>query len=153
MRIAFFHSMTSRYALLAVGIATYSVMTLGSLRADITLPRIFSDHAVLLKSDSVPVWGKGSPGEEVTVTLDKASARAVVGDDGKWKAVLNLKDAGVGPYELIVQGKNTLTVRDVLVGEVWFCSGQSNMDFPLGAFPVAKTEVPASANPISGSFW
>ncbi len=119
----------------------------GTACGDVTLPRIFSDHAVLLRSESVPVWGKGSPGEAVTVTVDKATAQAVVGPDGKWKAVLNLKDAGAGPYDLVVQGKNTLTVRDVLVGEVWLCSGQSNMDFPLGAFPVAKTEVPVSANP------
>lgn len=146
-RIALFQTRTFRHGRPAVLAAIYSTIAIGSLRADVTLPRIFSDHAVLLKSESVPVWGKGTPGEAVTVTLEKSSAQTVVGDDGKWKTVLNLKDAGPGPYELVVQGKNTLTVRDVLVGEVWFCSGQSNMDFPLGSFPVAKTEVPNSANP------
>lgn len=119
----------------------------GAAHAAVSLPRLFSDHAVLQKSDSVPVWGKGTPGEAVTVTLDKATAQAVTGSDGKWKAVLNLGEVGTGPYDLVVQGTNTFTVRDVLVGEVWLCSGQSNMDFPLGSFPVAKTEVPVSANP------
>jgi sialate O-acetylesterase len=121
-------------------------------RADVSVPAFFSDHAVLQKSDKVPIWGKAPAGEKVTVTLDKATASATAGDDGKWKVELNLHSEGPGPYSLVVQGKNLLTFTDVLVGEVWVCGGQSNMDFPLGAFPVAKTEVPQSANPLLRQF-
>lgn len=127
-------------------------MGFGMARADVTLPAFFSDHAVLQKAEKVPIWGKAAPGESVTVTLDKASVSATAGDDGKWKAVLDLHAEGPGPYSLSVQGKNQLTFNDILVGEVWLCGGQSNMDFPLGAFPVAKTEVPQSANPLLRQF-
>jgi sialate O-acetylesterase len=117
------------------------------LHADVKLPALFSDHAVLQKSDRVPVWGKAEPGESVTVTLGKATATTTTGADGRWRVVLNLKSAGSEPGELVVQGRNRLVASDVVVGEVWLCGGQSNMDFPLSAFPIAKTEVPNSANP------
>jgi sialate O-acetylesterase len=120
----------------------------GALRAEVVLPPIFSDHAVLQKSDVVPVWGKARPGEKIQVSLDRVSATAEAGSDGKWMARLNLADLGPGPFELTVTGENTLTVRDVLVGEVWACTGQSNMAFPLSAFPaVVREELPVSANP------
>ncbi|MFA6286529.1 MAG: sialate O-acetylesterase [Opitutaceae bacterium] len=122
------------------------------LHGAVSLNALFSDHAVLQKSDNVPVWGKADPGESVTVTLDKASAKTTAGPDGKWKARLDLKATGQGPFDMVVQGANTLTIKDVLVGEVWLCGGQSNMDFPLSGFPVGKTEIPASANPLLREF-
>ena len=123
-----------------------------SLRADIVLPALFSDHAVLQKSNNVPVWGKASPGEPVKVTLDKVSASAVAGADGKWKVALDLSSLGPGPFELVVQGKNSLTVKDVLVGEVWLCGGQSNMEWPLRASKGAAEEIARSANPLLRQF-
>ncbi|MEZ0217307.1 MAG: sialate O-acetylesterase [Rariglobus sp.] len=123
------------------------LLAASALHADVKLPALFSDRAVLQKSDRVPVWGKAEPGESVTVTLGKATATTTTGADGRWRVLLNLKSAGAEPGELIVQGRNRLVASDVLVGEVWLCGGQSNMDFPLSAFPIAKTEVPASANP------
>jgi len=128
------------------------LLTFASLHAEVSLNALFSDHAVLQKADNVAVWGRAAPGESVTVTLDKAGAKVTAGPDGKWKARLDLKNAGQGPFELIVQGANTLTIKDVLVGEVWLCGGQSNMDFPLSAFPIAKTEVPNSANVLFRQF-
>lgn len=145
--IALFPGALSRRLAMSLLAASLGGMGVDAAQAEISLPRIFSDHAVLQRSDEVPVWGKGTPGESVIVTLGPATAQAAAGPDGKWKAVLNLKDMGPGPYDLVVQGRNTITVRDVLVGEVWLCSGQSNMDFPLGSFPIAKTEAPVSANP------
>jgi sialate O-acetylesterase len=122
------------------------------LQADVVLHALFSDHAVLQKSDNVPVWGKAAPGEAVTVTLDKTSAKTTAGPDGKWKVRLDLNATGQGPFDLTVRGENTLTIKDVLVGEVWLCGGQSNMDFPLAAFPIAKTEIPNSTNPLLREF-
>jgi sialate O-acetylesterase len=124
----------------------------GAARCDVTLPALFSDHAVLQRSDKVPIWGKAAPGESVTITLDKATASATTGDDGKWKALLNLQAEGPGPYNLVAQGKNQITVSDVLVGDVWVCGGQSNMDFPLSHASNATQEIPASTNPMLRHF-
>jgi len=119
----------------------------GSVHADITLPAIFSDHAVLLRANRTPIWGKATPGEVVSITLGTAQASATTGPDGRWRADLDLSSAPTDPLELVVRGSNQIVAKDVLVGEVWFCSGQSNMAFPLSAFPAAKEETPKSANP------
>jgi len=120
--------------------------------ANVTLPALFSEHAVLQKTAKVPIWGKADPGEKVAVTLDKATSTAVAGADGKWKTELNLQAAGPGPFELRVKGNNELIVKDVVVGEVWACTGQSNMAFPLAAFPQGKEEIPNSENPMLRQF-
>ncbi len=116
------------------------------LHAEVVLPALFSDHAVLQKSDNVPVWGKAAPGEEVRVSLGRATASAVAGPDGKWKLLLDLAGVGPGPFDLVVQGRNTVTASDVLVGEVWLCSGQSNMEWPLRGTGGAPEEISRSAN-------
>jgi sialate O-acetylesterase len=115
--------------------------------ADVSLPAIFSDHAVLQKSPKVPVWGTADAGEKVVVTLGPTSARTVAGPDGKWRVSLDLTPSGTGPFTLTVQGKNTLTASDVLVGEVWLASGQSNMEWLLRNSSGAASEIQASANP------
>ncbi|CAM3123632.1 sialate O-acetylesterase [Rariglobus hedericola] len=116
--------------------------------ADVTLPAIFSDHAVLQKSAKVPVWGRGEPGEKISVTLGSAKASATTGDTGRWEAMLDLSRSGPGPFSLVVQGKNTLTIADVVVGEVWLASGQSNMEWTLKSTNNAAAEIAASANPL-----
>ncbi len=102
--------------------------------ADVALNHLFGDHMVLQRGMKVPIWGTADPGERVTVTFGRQEVSAVAGADGRWKVVLEGLPAG-GPSDLKGAGKNAVTIRDVLVGEVWFCSGQSNMDFT-----VAKTE-------------
>lgn len=94
--------------------------------ADVRLPSPFGDHMVLQRDLPIPVWGWADPGEGVTVTLDGRSRTATAGADGRWSLRLDPHEAG-GPYTLTVRGKNTLERSDVLVGEVWLCSGQSNM--------------------------
>jgi len=120
--------------------------------ADVALPAIFSDHAVLQKSAKVPVWGRAAAGEKVVVTLDSAKAEATAGESGKWRAVLDLSRSGPGPFNLVVQGKNTLTVADVVVGEVWLASGQSNMEWVLKNSNDAATEIARSGNPMLRHF-
>ena len=120
--------MKTKFHLLCLVGVFYALHTVS---ADVSLPAIFSDHAVLQKSGQVPVWGWGESGEKVRVTLGKATAATNVGADGKWKVVLDLAAQGSGPYELVVEGKNRLVISDVLVGEVWVCSGQSNMEWPV----------------------
>lgn len=102
-------------------------LSLGSLAwADVKLPAIFSDHAVLQRDVSVPVWGWADPGEEVTVTVGTASKSTKADAAGKWRVNLE-KLAAADGLTMTVKGKNTLTISDVAVGEVWLGSGQSNM--------------------------
>ena len=98
---------------------------------EVHLPSIISDHMVLAKSAKVPIWGKADPGEQVTVTLNGQTAKVTADAAGKWSVSLNLKDSAPGPFEMTVEGKNKLTFSDVLVGEVWVASGQSNMAFGI----------------------
>ncbi|MBM3871496.1 MAG: sialate O-acetylesterase [Verrucomicrobia bacterium] len=95
-------------------------------RADVKLPAIFGDHMVLQRDTAVPVWGTATPGEEITVSIAGQTVSAKAGADGKWSVKL-AKLSAAGPHALTVKGKNTLTFTDVLVGEVWLGSGQSNM--------------------------
>src|SRR5262245_57239303 len=95
--------------------------------AEVKLPALVSDHMVLQAGVSAPIWGWAEAGEEVTVSIAGKSVSARTGADGKWKVALPPLAAG-GPHTLVVQGKDKkVPVEDVLVGEVWFGSGQSNM--------------------------
>lgn len=110
----------------------------GIIRAEIRLPSFFSEHMVLQKSENVPVWGWGRPGEQVTVRLSSYSETTEADQNGHWKITLNLADSGPGPFELVIQGDNLITIPDVLIGEVWLCVGQSNMEMRFGACTDAK---------------
>jgi len=98
------------------------------------LSGVFSDHAVLQRDRPIPVWGHATPGDEVRVTLGDLQASATADADGRWTATLPARSAG-GPLALVVEseGRAPQTVSDVLVGDVWLCSGQSNMAFPVSA--------------------
>ena len=96
--------------------------------AAVTVPDIFSNGAVLAKRENVPVFGQGTPGEKVTVKMDRQILQTVVGFDGKWEVALNLKNSPAGPFELFI---NDTVIKDVIVGEVFLASGQSNMEFKL----------------------
>lgn len=115
--------------------------------ADVKLPAIFGDHMVLQQDLPVPVWGTAGPGEAVTVTLGAQSAKATAGADGKWSVKLAALSAGAPAGTMTVAGKNTVTFNDVLIGEVWVCSGQSNMQFALYGAHNAQTEVPKANDP------
>ncbi|HWB86590.1 MAG TPA: sialate O-acetylesterase [Bryobacteraceae bacterium] len=103
---------------------------IGILHADVKPSALFSDHMVLQSGMSVPIWGTASPGEQVTVTLNGQERSAATAENGKWMVRLKNLKAG-GPFEMTIAGKNTITVKDVLVGEVWLGSGQSNMAFTV----------------------
>ncbi len=111
-------------ALLAVVLACpYAV-------ADVTLPNIFGNSMVLQRDIQNPVWGKASPGEQVTVSIDTQKHAATADQAGAWRVVLEPMSVGT-PKELVVAGKNEIRITDVLVGEVWICSGQSNMQWSV----------------------
>jgi sialate O-acetylesterase len=102
------------------------------LAAEVRCAKIFGDHMVLQRELPVPVWGEAEPGETVTVSFAGQSQTTKAGADGRWRATLAPLTASTEPRELSVRGANTLSFADVLVGEVWFCSGQSNMEKPFG---------------------
>lgn len=101
-----------------------------SLQADVKLPAIFSDHMVLQRDIDCKVWGWAEPGENVTVSILDQTHTATADKDGNWSLHLKPLKAG-GPHELKIKGNNEITYADVLVGEVWVCSGQSNMGFTV----------------------
>lgn len=96
--------------------------------ADVRLPGFFSDHMVFQREMAIPIWGWADAGEAVAVSLGDAKGEATAAADGKWQLRLPELPAG-GPYALVVSGKNSITLNDVMVGEVWLCSGQSNMEW------------------------
>jgi sialate O-acetylesterase len=106
------------------------ILWASGLSAEVKPANLFSDHAVLQREMAVPVWGTADPGEKVTVRLNGVSGSATTGADGRWMVRLKKLKAG-GPFEMTIAGKNTVVVKDVLVGEVWLGSGQSNMVFTV----------------------
>jgi sialate O-acetylesterase len=118
-------------------------------RADVVPNPIFTDHAVLQRDKPVPVWGTSDPGEQVRVSLSTDAGASAAGQataDGRWVVQLPALPAG-GPYTLTVQGRNKVEFKDVLVGEVWVCSGQSNMEMALQRTFEAPKAIAAAANP------
>ncbi|WP_255516399.1 sialate O-acetylesterase [Luteimonas suaedae] len=115
--------------------------------AAVELPLLFSDGAVLQRDRPLPVWGWAAPGIAVQVAFDGRRAEAVADADGRWLAVLPAHAAG-GPFEITVTaGDETVTVRDVLVGDVWLASGQSNMEWPLLQTNDAEAEIARADDP------
>jgi sialate O-acetylesterase len=118
--------------------------------ADVALPKIVSDGMLLQMRVPLRVWGWASEGEKVTVTLRGQTATATA-HGGLWAVTLKPVEPG-GPFELTVAGNNTIVVRDVAVGDVWVCSGQSNMEWPLERSANAQAEIDAPADPLLRTF-
>ncbi len=98
--------------------------------AKVTVPSLIGDNMMLQAGKKVRIWGWADPKESITVEFEKEKATAVADDKGHWQAFLGPLKSG-GPFVLTIKGSNTLTIQNVLVGEVWVCSGQSNMEWPL----------------------
>lgn len=114
-------------------------------RADVTPNPLFADGMVLQQGMKVPVWGTAADGEEVTVTLQGQTVKTKA-KDGKWQVQLEKLKAG-GPFEMTVAGKNSVALKNVLVGEVWICSGQSNMQWSVNQSADPAEVKAASKNP------
>ena len=116
-------------------------------RADVTLPGLISDHMILHRKARVRIWGWADSGENVTVEFNGQQVTAVTGSDGTWSVWLKPMKAG-GPYDLTVTGKNKSVIKDVLVGEVWVASGQSNMELGVCAVVNANEETWSRFGPL-----
>jgi sialate O-acetylesterase len=115
-------------------------------RAEVKLPNVFGDHMVLQQAQKNKVWGIADPGESVSVVIENQIQKTTAGTDGRWQVMLDPVPLG-GPYELTVKGKNEIRFTDVLVGEVWVCSGQSNMQWSVQASNDADLERLAAKYP------
>jgi sialate O-acetylesterase len=112
-----------------------------SVYANPSLPPLFGNHMVIQQGREVPVWGWADPQERIAVSILDQSRETTADAAGRWRLALPALPAG-GPYRLTVQGNRTLVIDDVLVGEVWICSGQSNMAFSLDRAATAAQDIP-----------
>ena len=127
-------------ALLAGGLTVAEPVTAG-----VRLPQVFADHMVLQRGRPIPVWGWAPAGTNVSVALGGRTVTAVADAAGRFRADLPALDAG-GPHELVVTGDDTLKRTDVMIGDVWLCIGQSNMQWKLSQAATAGRDVPGSAD-------
>lgn len=119
-----------------LGLISFLLVLAGSVSAKVVLPAIFSDNMVLQQNAQVNLWGKATPGERVSVKAswtDKTVTTKAAAD-GKWTVKLKTPAAAKG-QSVTVSGENTITINNVLVGEVWLCTGQSNMEYPVSRHP------------------
>ncbi len=115
-------SLTALAVLLGAGVVSSSPAS-----ADVALNNMFGSHMVLQQGIRNRVWGTAEAGEKVTVTLADQTHTTTAGDDGNWEVMLDAVQEYGGPHTLTVKGTNTVVFEDVLIGEVWVCAGQSNM--------------------------
>ena len=126
-----------------------AVLVALSASAEVKLPNMLSSHMVLQRNQPIHLWGWADPGEQVKATMNAASATATADKLGKWSLYLPPQKAG-GPFQVTISATNQITLDDVLIGDVWFASGQSNMEFPLLGFP-GNAEMQNGAEEIRNS--
>ena len=119
--------------------------------ANVKLPLLFNDGMVLQRNKPIPVWGWADVNEKIEIYFNKQIVKTKADKNGKWTINLKAEKAG-GPFELVVKGNNTITLKNVLVGEVWICSGQSNMEFTVKQAMNAEQEISNSYFPLIRQF-
>lgn len=127
------------------------ILGTGSVYADVHLPKLFADHMVLQRNRNINIWGWADANERVVVQFKDQTKTTKAGKDGKWMVKLGAEGAG-GPYTLSVKSNNTITINDVLIGEVWVCSGQSNMEWVVRNTVNAEQEMSTANYPMIHHF-
>ena len=127
-------------------IVTFAIAFNISSKAEVTLPKIFSSNMVLQQGIEIPVWGWAENGESIEVSLNGTTVKTTAGNKGKWMVKLPVQEYG-GPHKLAVSGRNTIEFENVMIGEVWIASGQSNMQWSVAQSKNAKAEVAAANYP------
>jgi sialate O-acetylesterase len=117
-----------------------ALLFLPCVHAEVTLPSLFADGMVLQRDMPIHVWGQASPAEAISVTFRSETKSTTADELGRWRLYLSSSSAG-GPFQLNIRGTNALTIKNVLVGDVWIASGQSNMEFPIRLLADAKAEI------------
>lgn len=130
----------------AVGFTFLVLVVGGSARAEVTLPSLLADHMVVQRGLPVHLWGKAAEHESVSVTFRGETQSTAADDLGRWSLYLSPGEAG-GPFPMVIKASNTIQFNDVLVGDVWVASGQSNMEFPMKQLANPDTEIAAAQYP------
>ncbi|MDN3655148.1 sialate O-acetylesterase [Ferruginibacter paludis] len=130
---------------LVVGLLLAQLLIVETSASQVVLPQLIRDSMVLQRDANINVWGWASKAEKVTIAFNKKTFKTTTGADGKWKIVLPATKAG-GPYTMIISGKNKIALNNILIGDVWFCSGQSNMVHQLNIHDVRYADEIAKAN-------
>lgn len=118
-----------------------------SINAQVTLPKIFADNMIVQRNTPIPVWGTAKANEEIEIRFNKQVKKTKADQNGKWMVRLDNETAG-GPYKLTIKGSNFIAYENVLVGEVWLCSGQSNMEWSVAQSNDFKKELASANNPM-----
>ncbi|TWU58669.1 hypothetical protein Poly51_14480 [Rubripirellula tenax] len=119
-----------------------------NVRAEVRMPGFFGDHMVIQQQKEIRVWGWADPGDSVAVALGNSRTKSVADDAGRWDATLPAMEAGKEPLALKVEASNKIEFKDVLIGEVWLCSGQSNMEWMVANSTNGAAEVAAADHPL-----
>lgn len=123
-----------------------SLLIFSSLFSQVKLPRLISDGMVLQRDSKVKIWGWASPNESVTVQFINSKYKTKANGNGEWSITLPQLKAG-GPFEMKIDASNSITVKDILIGDVWVCSGQSNMELPMRrVMPLYENDIANSTN-------
>ena len=139
--------MTKRFLSLGCFVALFTLNTFFA-QAETKLPSILGSHMVLQQGAACPIWGWDDAGTEVTVSFGDQTHTAKAGKDGRWQVKLTAMKASAKGRALTVKGSSTVKLEDVLVGEVWLCSGQSNMEWTVSRSTNAKQEIAAAKHPL-----
>lgn len=122
-----------------------------AVNANVRMPLIFADGMVLQRNKPIPVWGWADANEKIVVHFNKQTQTVVADANGKWMVKLNSEKAG-GPFVLSIKGENQIEIKEVLVGEVWICSGQSNMEFQMYKLPDFESQKVQANSPMIRQF-
>jgi sialate O-acetylesterase len=134
-----------------IALVLYCLIAWSVTHAAIRLPKILGDNMVLQRNRNITIWGWADVGEKINVLFNKQSKSTKADKQGKWSVILSAEAAG-GPYQLIVKGKNTITLSNIMVGEVWVCSGQSNMEWPVRLSDNPEEEIKNASYPLIRHF-
>ena len=142
--------MTFRISLVSTFLITIAALTslAGTVCADVRLPAFFNDHMVVQQQLPVKVWGWAEPAEEITVAFGGNQQTTKADTNGRWSIELPAMPANKTPQTMTISATNTIEIKDVLVGEVWLCSGQSNMEWQVRRCANAEAEIAAGNHPL-----
>ena len=134
-------------------IMIFLLLICNSTFSQVRLPQLIRDSMVLQRDSKIKIWGWAAKGEKVSIRFNNKNFKATIGTDGKWSVLLSPMKAG-GPYTMNITASNTITLKDILIGDVWFCSGQSNMVHQMNIHDVTYAKDIEEANyPQIRHFW
>ena len=134
-----------------ISLISFSICVLLSatgLHADVKLASIFTDNMVLQREQPLRIWGTAAPGEQISVSIGNSSGKTAADENGRWQVELPQQQASTEPLRFEVQGNNRVALQNVLVGEVWLCSGQSNMEWTVAISGNAGEEIAAATDSL-----